>query len=121
MIEPAPVFYDGPVAVLIGSDCVSACEGFSNAMTHNNRAVMVGHTPTAGAYGEVGRGQYALPDDMDLQIPTGRPETPDGDLLIEGSGVAPDVVVPITRESALGEIDAVLEAAITAVQRLIDG
>jgi C-terminal processing protease CtpA/Prc len=51
-----------------------------------------------------------------MQFPTGRPETPDGELLIEGTGVVPDISVPVTEESALGEVDAVLEAAIEALK-----
>ena len=63
-------------------------------------------------FGEVGRGQYDLPGDFSLQVPTGRPETLDGELLIEGSGVPLDIQVPVTLESALGRVDAVLEAAL---------
>ena len=119
-IEPAPTTYEGEIAVLISSDCVSACEGFAHALSYGGRSVVIGHTPTAGAYGEVGRGQYELPGDLSLQFPTGRPETPDGQLLIEGVGIVPDIVVPITEESALGISDTLLEAAIQAlVERLI--
>jgi carboxyl-terminal processing protease len=114
-IEPAPVLFEGPVAVLVGPDCASACEGFANAMSQGGRAIIVGHYPSAGMYGEVGRGQYLLPGDLDLQFPTGRPETPDGELVIEGVGVVPDILVPVTEESALGLRDAVLEAAIDAL------
>ena len=116
-IEPAPIYYDGPIAVLISPDCVSACEGFSNAMSQEERAVIVGHFPSAGAYGEVGRGQYELPGDFSMQFPTGRPETMDGEILIEGTGVVPTYTVPVTEESALGIRDTVLE---TAVQTLLD-
>lgn len=115
-IEPAPVLFDGPVAVLIGSDCISACEGFAYAMQTGGRATLVGHTPTNGAFGEVGRGQYTLPDDLRLQFPTGRPETLNGKLLIEGVGVIPDIRVPVTAQSAMGQVDAVLQAAIEALQ-----
>lgn len=114
-IEPAPILYEGPVAILVGPDCISACEGFAHAMTQNDRAIVVGHYPTAGAFGEVGRGQYDLPGDLSAQFPTGRPETPDGELLIEGQGVQPDIHVPVTEDSALGRQDAVLQAAIEAV------
>ncbi len=102
--------------VLVSQYCVSACEGFTYWLTLNDRAQVVGHTGTAGAFGEVGRGQYTLPGDLDLQVPTGRPETPDGQLLIEGVGVLPDVVVPVTYESALGLEDNVLQAAIDLLQ-----
>jgi C-terminal processing protease CtpA/Prc len=111
-IEPASMHYDGPVAILVGPDCVSACEGFTYAMTQQERALVVGHYPSAGAYGGVGRGQVTLPDDMELQFPTTKTTTPDGEVIVEGVGVVPDVVVPVTEESALGLEDAVLNAAI---------
>lgn len=114
-VRPAPVIYDGPIAVLIGPDCISACEWFAYAMTHNERSILVGHYPTAGAAGEVGRGQYDLPDGLSMQFPTGRPETPDGQLLIEGVGVEPDITVPVTEDSVLGRVDTVLNAAIEAL------
>ncbi len=115
-LRPAPVQYEGKVAVLIGPDCLSACEGFAYAMSQGGRALMVGHYPTAGAFGEVGRGQYQLPEGLSLQFPTGRPETADGQLVIEGIGIEPDIQVPVTVESALGEVDVVLQAAIEALQ-----
>lgn len=114
-LEPGPFQYEGDIAVLVGPNCASACEGFAYALTQNNRAVVVGHAPTAGMYGEVGRGQYELPGEYSLQFPTGRPETPNGDLLIEGTGVIPDVLVPVTEESIFGPEDAVLDAAIDAL------
>lgn len=114
-IKPGPFTYDGHIAVLVSPHCISACEGFTNALTHDDRAIVVGHFPTAGAYGSVGLGQYSLPGEIDLQFPTGRSETPDGDLLIEGVGVPLDITVPVTVESALGLEDAVLDAAIQAL------
>jgi C-terminal processing protease CtpA/Prc len=111
-IEPAPMYYSGPVVVLISPNCISACEGFTYMLSHDERATVIGHFPTAGAFGEVGRGQYSLPGDISAQFPTGRPLTMDGTLLIEGVGVEPDIVVPITYESALGLEDAVLQAAV---------
>jgi carboxyl-terminal processing protease len=111
-IEPGPLYYDGPIVLLVSPNCISACEGFAYWLTLNDRATVIGHAGTAGAFGEVGRGQYTMPGDFDMQFPTGRPETLDGDLLIEGVGILPDIVVPVTLESALGQIDAVLQAAI---------
>jgi C-terminal processing protease CtpA/Prc len=111
-VTPGPMFYDGPIVLLVSPDCVSACEGFAYSMTLEDRAMIVGHYPTAGAYGEVGRGQYDLPGDLSMQVPTGRSETPDGEVIIEGVGVAPDITVPVTRESAMGLEDPVLDTAI---------
>lgn len=114
-IEPGPKYYSGKVAVLVGPECISACEGFAYALSTNGRSIIVGHAPTAGAYGEVGRGQYELPDDLSIQFPTGRTVTPDGEILIEGTGVTPDIEVPRTQDSALGREDTVLQAAVNAL------
>ncbi len=114
-ITPAPHYYDGPIAVLVSPYCISACEAFAYALQQGGRSIVIGHYPSAGAFGEVGRGQYKLPDDLNMQFPTGRSETLDGELLLEGVGVIPDILVPVTQESALGQVDAVLEAAIQAL------
>lgn len=114
-VHPAPLLYEGMVAILIGPECVSACEGFAYAMSMDQRSILVGHYPTAGAFGEVGRGQYKLPDDISMQFPTSRPLDTDGNLLIEGTGVQPDILVPVTEESILEDFDAVLEAAVKAL------
>jgi carboxyl-terminal processing protease len=114
-VRPAPTLYEGPIAILVSPSCVSACEYFAYTMAQGDRSIVVGNFPTAGAAGEVGRGQYSLPGDLDLQFPTGRPETPDGDLLIEGTGVPLDVTVPVTEEQVLDQGDPVLDAAVEAL------
>ena len=119
MIKPAPLYYKGPIAVLVSPDCVSACEGFAYALHQNQRSTMVGNYPTAGAFGEVGLGQYKLPDDFSMQFPTGRSVTPNGEIVIEGIGIIPDITVPITLESIQGQVDTVLEAAVQALQKQI--
>jgi C-terminal processing protease CtpA/Prc len=116
-IKPAPLYYDGPIAVLVSPSCVSACEGFAYALVQQGRSVVVGHYPTAGAFGEVGRGQYSLPGELSMQFPTGRPVSPQGEVVIEGLGVVPDILVPVTEESVLGDKDVILE---TAVNELLD-
>jgi C-terminal processing protease CtpA/Prc len=115
-IVPAPLYFDKPIAVLVSPNCVSACEGFSYILQHDGRAKVVGHYPSAGAFGEVGAGQYKMPDEISMQFPTGRSVTPEGEVIIEGRGVVPDVLVPVTLESALGQVDAVLQAAVEALQ-----
>ena len=114
-IEPGPLHYDGDLAVLVGPNCASACEGFAYALANSGRATIVGHFPSGGLFGEVGQGQYELPGGYSMQFPTGRPENENGEVIIEGIGVVPDIVVPVTQESALGMLDAVLEAAIDAL------
>lgn len=114
-LEPGPLYYEGPVALLIGPDCVSACEGFAYTLSQGNRSILVGHYPTAGAYGGVSLGQFRMPDDLSMQFPTSRSETLDGELIIEGSGVLPTLTVPVTESSTLGQQDTVLDAAIQAL------
>ncbi len=118
-VKPAPFIYDGPIAVLVSPDCVSACEGFAWTLEQQGRSIIVGSFPSAGAFGEVGRGQYKLPDGLSMQFPTGRPETLDGVVLIEGTGVVPDILVPVTEQSAMGQEDAVLQAAVQALSEKI--
>jgi carboxyl-terminal processing protease len=115
-IKPAPLYYGGSLAVLVSPNCVSACEGFVYSLQQTGRVTVIGHYPTAGAFGEVGQGQYSLPGGYSMQFPTGRPETMDGELLIEGTGIIPDITVPVTEESALGAVDALLLAAVEALE-----
>jgi C-terminal processing protease CtpA/Prc len=114
-IKPGPLLYEGPIAVLVSPNCVSACEGFAYALSQQERAIIVGHYPSAGAFGEVGRGQYSLPEELSMQFPTGRPQSENGQVVIEGTGVIPSITVPVTEQSVIGEIDTVLQAAIEAV------
>lgn len=115
-IKPGPSLYQGPIAVLVSSDCGSACEGFAYALQQEGRSIVVGYTPTAGAFGSVGAGQVSLPDGISLQFPTDRPENEDGTLVIEGTGVVPDITVPVTENSLTGKNDEVLDAAVKALK-----
>jgi len=118
-VKPAPLHYEGPIAVLVSPSCISACEFFTYALQHDGRSVIIGNSPTAGAAGEVGLGQYTLPDEISMQFPTGRPETAEGQVVIEGKGVIPEITVPITEESLLGQNDTELEAGIQALLQKI--
>jgi C-terminal processing protease CtpA/Prc len=77
--------------------------------------VVVGMYPSAGIEAEVSRGQFLLPDNMSLQIPTGRFVNPDGSIFLEGTGVQPTVRIPITPENVLSTEDVELKAAEAAV------
>lgn len=113
MLPPrAELQYTGPVAVLVGPNCVSACEFFSYNMTINDRATIVGQYSSNGAGGSVE--QFKMPEDLIVQITIGRSVDADGNIHLEGRGVAPDVRVPVTAETlkriADGE-DVILETA----------
>jgi C-terminal processing protease CtpA/Prc len=119
MIPPRPELqYHGPVAVLVGPACTSACEFFSNDMTVNDRAIIVGEYPTAGAGGSVE--QFLMPESIFTQITIGRAVNPEGEIHIEGSGVVPTVKVPVTAETLQRESnqeDVILEAAEEALSQ----
>lgn len=110
-IEPASLQYKGPVAVLVGPACSSACEGMAYNFQVTGRAKIVGQYPSGGLFGEVGAGQYRLPEGVTLQVPTGRPVASDGSIVIENVGVVPDVKVPVDETTIFATDDVVLKAA----------
>ena len=110
-IEPGPFQYDGPVIVLVGPACSSACEGLAYNFQVTGRAKVVGQYPSGGLFGEVGSGQYLLPENISLQAPTGRPVGPDGNIIIENKGVVPDIKVPVDETTIFSDQDVVLQAA----------
>jgi C-terminal processing protease CtpA/Prc len=119
MIPPREALqYNGPVAVMVGPACASACEFFSYNMTINDRAIIVGQYPSEGAGGSVE--QFLMPENMIVQLTIGRAVDAKGNIHLEGKGVVPDVKVPVTAETlqrqANGE-DVVLEAAENALSQ----
>ncbi len=110
LLAPETLRYDGPIAVLVGPNCASACEFFSYYLTLNGRATIIGHTPTAGLGGSIDR--VAMPEGEEFTFTQGRAMDADGHIHIEGQGVAPDVLVPVTMDSLFGGRDVLLETAV---------
>jgi hypothetical protein len=102
--------YDGRVAVIVGPDCVSACEFFTYDMTLEERATIIGHYPTGGLGGSVD--EVLMPEDEAFRFTQGRAVDAEGNIHIEGIGVVPDVDVPLDEAAVLGEEDVLLRAAI---------
>lgn len=102
--------YDGKVAVLVGPACASACEFFAYDMTLDDRAAIVGQYPTAGLGGSVN--DVKMPEDLFFRMTVGRAVNDEGEIHIEGKGVAPTVQVPVTLETLTGGGDPVLDAAV---------
>ena len=105
--------YNGRVAVVTGPNCASACEFFTYNMTREGRADVIGNYPTAGLGGS--QNLFQMPDFEMLQISIGRPVDMDGNIIVEGTGVAPTVRVPVTEETLFAEGDPLLDTAIAAV------
>lgn len=119
-LPPEELRYDGPVAVLVGPSCASACEFFSYNMTLQDRAIVVGQYPSAGLGGGVE--DIFLPDGLVVRTAIARNLDMEGNIIIEGVGIVPDVLVPVN-EDTLGLTDAtyfrndpILDAAIAELE-----
>jgi C-terminal processing protease CtpA/Prc len=105
----------GKLALLVGPACASACEIEAYGFSQVPEMLVVGEAATSGVEADVARGQFLLPENFTLQVPTGRMTLPNGSLFLEGVGVVPTLYVPITEENALSSEDVVLKAAEKAV------
>ena len=112
---PEELRYHGKIAVLVAPSCSSACEFFANDMTFQDRAIIVGQYPTGGLAGSVK--DFNMPDGVTVRFPIGRPLDLEGNVIIEGVGVVPDVKVPVNEATLLGGGDPVLEAAVEALDK----
>ena len=102
--------YHGNVAVLVGPNCASACERFAYAMTLQGRAQTVGHYPTAGLGGGVE--DFRMPEGQVIRFTVSRSVNAEGEIHIEGVGVAPTLRVPVTEATLFSASDPVLDAAV---------
>ncbi|MEJ5202299.1 MAG: S41 family peptidase [Anaerolineales bacterium] len=103
------------MVLLVDQNCYSACEIEAYGFRQVPGMVVMGQFPTAGVEAETARGQFKLPGDIELTIPTGRFTLPDGSIFLEGKGVQLTQRIPITRETVLSNEDVVLKAAEQAI------
>lgn len=119
ILPPEELRYDGEVAVIVEPSCFSACEFFSYNMTIDDRASIVGHYPTGGLGGGVN--DFFMPEGMTIRFTVSRAVDPDYNIHIEGQGVAPTVVVPVTFDSVFSEDDFLISAAEATLTEVILG
>jgi C-terminal processing protease CtpA/Prc len=100
-----------PVAVLIDGNSHSAAEYFATAMQQSGRAIIVG-MPTAG--NTEGISGFSLPDGSLIRLAVMTLQLPDGSTL-EGTGVIPDIQVPLGEWGLRQVPDVQLEAAYNAL------
>ena len=98
---------DVPMAILVDERSASTSEMLAGGLQELGRAVVVG-TPTAGMV--LPSILKTLPTGARLQYPIMNFLTPEGRAL-EGVGVIPDVIVPLSRAALLRGEDNVMEAA----------
>ena len=98
------------LVTLVNLTCYSACELESYGLSQVPGMEVIGSFPTAGVEAETARGQFLLPEDITVVVPTGRFTLPDGSIFLEGKGVQPTIKVPVD-ENTVFEDDAVLNVA----------
>ena len=123
-LPPEGLRYHGEIAVLIGPNCSSACEFFSHILSSSERAVAIGQYPTGGLAGAQER--FKMPGDELVQFSIVRPVGADGEIILEGVGVIPDIRVPVDEETLFSEGDPILDQAIAHLEEatsleIIDG
>ncbi|MBL6966681.1 MAG: peptidase S41 [Anaerolineales bacterium] len=115
------LYYDGQLGVLVSPACASACEDVAYVLGELPQTRVFGYYASNGIFGEVARGQYELPGGYSLQAPTGLSLDMEGDVVIEGTGVAPDVRVPLTVETVQSQFvdgeDVILDYAIEVMEQ----
>ncbi len=116
---PENLRFNGKVAVLIGPNCASACEHFTRDMTFENRAAIVGQYPTAGLGGGVTT--YLMPENIQLQYPVVRAVDAQGNIIIEGTGIAPTIQVPVDETTVFSDGDPILDYAVNALKNELGG
>jgi carboxyl-terminal processing protease len=101
--------YKGPVAILMDPGSASASEKFASLMQSHKRAAVVGQVSCGCllgfmGYASVPGGGKLAYSELGYVLPDGR--------RIEGTGVVPDVPVPLTAEDLRLNRDRALEAAV---------
>ncbi|MDK2981636.1 MAG: hypothetical protein PWQ55_1983 [Chloroflexota bacterium] len=100
------------MVLLVDQFCYSACEIEAYGFSQVPGMVVMGQFPTAGVEAETARGDFKLPEGIEMTLPTGRFTLPDGSIFLEGQGVQPTIKLPVNRASVLSNDDVVLQAAI---------
>jgi C-terminal processing protease CtpA/Prc len=112
--------YDGAVALIVGPNCSSACEFFSFAASLDGRSDVVGYYGTGGLGGGVE--DFAMPEGQFVRMPIVRSVTEDGEIIVEGTGVVPNVRVPVTIDNLQNDLaggDSVLDAAVAHLDSVL--
>jgi carboxyl-terminal processing protease len=110
--SPKAKRFNGNVVFLVDNQSISAAEIFAASMQDGKRAFVVG-VPTAGeALPSVA---VELPTGAVLQYPIANYKTGSGRLL-EGNGVTPDFLVPLTRKELLQGRDEQIEKALELIR-----
>jgi C-terminal processing protease CtpA/Prc len=109
-IDPNAPYYGGELVVLVGPSCASACEFFAYALTRNERATVIGQYGTYAIGG--GWSPTYMPENVEFALPTNRKIDAAGTIIIEGSGIQPDIRVAVDETNFASTEDVILAAAL---------
>lgn len=109
--------YEGPVVILTSDLTASSAEIFARALQFHQRAHIVGQ-PTAGSV--LGGFKHSLPGGGYLNVTELDFRDPGGQRL-EGVGIIPDIIVPLTIADLRAGRDAAREAALAHFRAIIAG
>jgi carboxyl-terminal processing protease len=123
-IKPRRPYIEKPMAVLVDFQTAGGGEGMARLLGALPQVVLVGICPTHGSFAP-GGGYIELPNGAAVYYPLGRSLDAEGQIQGESGGegaggVAPEVVVPLTRETVhqilVDGQDVVLNAALEALK-----
>ncbi len=104
--------YTGKVLALVSPACFSACEFFAYYLQQAGIDIMgvYGTNGIAGGFIET-----EMPDDYFIALPTFRSVDAEGNVIIEGVGIQPNLPIAVTEENMSSIDDYVLEEAIAYI------
>ncbi len=103
--------FKGKVVFLVDNQTVSAAEMFASALQESKRALVVGDRTAGEALPSL---IVKLPTGASMQYPIANYRSHDGKFL-EGTGVAPDLMIALDRKSLLQGKDNQIEAALRVI------
>jgi C-terminal processing protease CtpA/Prc len=108
--------YHGQIVAIVGPGCASMCEFFAYTLTLLDNTAVVGHYPSAGL--GAGIETFAMPGDIYAQYSQARSLGADNEIHIEGTGVIPDLRVPVDEETLFADGDVLLDAAVAHLDKV---
>lgn len=122
-VNPAPVQWDRPVALLVDGWCKGTCELFVQALKHRPDVTIVGRTPTGGSLANTMESVLLPTGNFVLVVDQAYHDPVTHEIIAEGKGFEPTLRVPKTAETIVENVatDLVRNAAEQALLAQIAG